>query len=50
MSKKLLLAFFIILGIIIRGNEISSIRLEIKNPGESRDFRLMLNHQMGSIN
>ena len=34
MSKKLLLAFFMILGVIIRGNEISSIRLEIKNPGE----------------
>ena len=34
MSKKLLLAFFMILGMIIRGNEVSSIRLEIKNPGE----------------
>lgn len=34
MSKKLLLAFFMILGVIIRGNEISSIRLEIKNSGE----------------
>ena len=34
MSKKLLLAFFMILGVIIRGNEISGIRLEIKNPGE----------------
>ena len=34
MSKKLLLAFFMILGMIIRGNEVSSIRLEIKSPGE----------------
>ena len=34
MRKKLLLAFFMILSILLSGKTADSIRLEIKNPGE----------------